>query len=184
MRTRLALAVLLIAALPGLASAAGGPSAEWQTVVEHPLSLLDAPGATPAPAPAPVLGRPLLLHFWASWCAPCRRELPALDARVARWTGEGLQTRVVSVDREADRARRFAAELALGLPLYIDAPDGLAAAMDLPSLPCTFLFDAKGQRVLELHGESDENLRALDAALAVLLKGPAAAESASLGGGQ
>lgn len=170
-------AILLACALPaGSGGAQAAPDPAWQALAAHPLTSLD--GGTPAPPP--VAGRPLLLHFWASWCAPCRRELPALDAQLGRWLDAGLELRAVSIDREPEKARRFAAELALSLPLYHDGPAGLARQLDLPALPCSFLFDGEGRLVVSVLGDDERGLARLETALADLL-GPAAPAAAALG---
>jgi len=170
-------AFLLACALPAAAGGAQAtPDPAWQTLVAHPLTSLDGG----APAPAPVAGRPLLLHFWASWCAPCRRELPALDAQLGRWLDAGLQLRAVSIDREPEKARRFAAELALSLPLHHDGPAGLARQLDLPALPCSYLFDGEGRLVLSVLGDGGRGLARLETALADLLE-PATPAAAALG---
>jgi len=163
------MAILLASALSARAgSAPVAPDPAWQALAHHPLLPLDS-GSAVATAPPVVAGRPLLLHFWASWCAPCRRELPALDARAARWQAAGLELRAVSIDREPEKARRFAASLMLAMPLYQDGPDGLAAQLDLPALPCSYLFDGEGALRLVLHGEDARGLAALEAAVAELL---------------
>jgi thiol-disulfide isomerase/thioredoxin len=177
----LLLGVLLACALPVSAgSAPAAPHAAWQALAAAPPAPL-APGSAPAAAPTP--GRPLLLHFWASWCAPCRRELPALAGQMQRWQAAGLELRAVSVDRDPEKARHFAAELKLALPLYYDGPDGLAKRIDLPALPCTYLFDGRGALRLVVQGEDARGLTALDAALADLLPAAAGAPAAAgLGG--
>lgn len=64
-------------------------------------------------------GRPVVLNFWASWCAPCREEMPAFDT-VARRRPEVLFVGVAVRDTEAE-ARSFAAEIGVAYPLGIDA---------------------------------------------------------------
>jgi thiol-disulfide isomerase/thioredoxin len=183
MRRVLSMAILLVSALPAVSgSAPSAPDPAWQALAAHPLAPLGE-GSASAPAAAPLPGRPLLLHFWASWCAPCRRELPALDARLAPWQAAGLQLRAISIDREPEKARRFAAELELAMPLYLDSPDGLAKQLDLPALPCSYLFDGDGALLLMLRGEDARGLDALEATVADLLGGGSATPAAAgLGG--
>jgi thiol-disulfide isomerase/thioredoxin len=181
MRRIVSMAILLVSALPVVAgSAPAAPDPAWQALAAHPLAPLAAGGVAAA---APLPGRPLLLHFWASWCAPCRRELPALDARLAPWQAAGLQLRAVSIDREPEKARRFAAELELAMPLYLDSPDGLARELDLPALPCSYLFDGDGALRLVVRGDDAQGLDALEATVADLLAGGSATPAAAgLGG--
>ena len=174
---RVIAATLLACALPAAAGGAqAAPDPTWQALAAQSLASLDGG----APAPPPALGRPLLLHFWASWCAPCRRELPALDAQLGRWLDAGLQLRAVSIDREPEKARRFAAELALAMPLLNDGPAGLAKRLDLPALPCSYLFDGEGRLVVSVLGDDERGLARLETALADLLE-PDPPAAAALG---
>lgn len=96
-------------------------------------------------------GRPLLLHFWATWCPPCRDELPALLAYAA----EGdMPVVAVSLDRDWDAVRRF---LGSNPPPAIVLADGrdVEQAFDVQSLPVTFATDPSGRLRLRLDGPQD-----------------------------
>lgn len=89
-------------------------------------------------------GRKLVLNFWATWCIPCVREMPSLQA-LAKAT-PGLAVVPVSADAGGARVvRKFYAEHGItALPVWLD-PDGKAgAAMGIPGLPTTFLIGADG----------------------------------------
>jgi thiol-disulfide isomerase/thioredoxin len=79
------------------------------------------------------------VNFWASWCAPCRRELPLLDQWNSAWTGRGARVIAISIDTDAKKAKRFAEEMKLTLPVMHDGPQGLARTLDIPSVPYTLL---------------------------------------------
>ncbi len=119
-------------------------------------------------------GDVVVVNFWASWCAPCRRELPVLDG----WADdlEGARIVAVSVDREVDKAQRFLERAGLSLPLYHDGPDGLARSLDLPSLPCTVVLDGRGRVVKVARDGSLESLQALRGTVKALLSKPSSAE--------
>lgn len=90
-------------------------------------------------------GEVVVLHFWASWCPPCRRELPELDALHAELAGRGGRVLAVSIDNEAGNAERFAQRLRLKLPIAHDGPNGLARQLDLRHVPFTLVLDRNGE---------------------------------------
>jgi DsbE subfamily thiol:disulfide oxidoreductase len=98
-------------------------------------------------------GTPVVLNFWASWCAPCRRELPAIAA-FAKAHPE-VQVLGVNYQDGLDAAKAFAAENGVAWPSVVD--DGpIGAAYEVPGLPATYLIDAQGRIVERLLGEVTE----------------------------
>lgn len=95
-------------------------------------------------------GRPVILNLWASWCGPCREEMPALDA-VAR-ANPGVYLIGVAVDDEPNAARRFADEIGVGYSLAIDEDNTVGSRYPSPGLPATFFIDAQGQIVRIVYG--------------------------------
>ena len=88
-----------------------------------------------------VRGHIVLVHFFATWCAPCRGEMPSLDRLVARSAGK---LRVVGI-AEADtdlRLRRFAATTPIGFPVLLDGDHSAAAAWNVSNIPTTIVLDA------------------------------------------
>lgn len=88
-------------------------------------------------------GTPMVLNFWATWCGPCRRELPALQTAAERYDGEVL---IVGVDQgeEASVVQPFVEELGLTFPIPMDAEMSVAATYNVKGLPTTFFVDADG----------------------------------------
>jgi cytochrome c biogenesis protein CcmG, thiol:disulfide interchange protein DsbE len=87
-------------------------------------------------------GRPVVLNFWASWCGPCREEMPALQRMADRYAGEGVQVIGVLVQDSAEGGRAFLEEVEVDYPMIYDADNSLAKALDLYGLPQTFFIDA------------------------------------------
>lgn len=102
-------------------------------------------------------GQVLLVNFWATWCAPCVQEMPALERLQAELAGEGLQVLAVSIDRGGAKVvEPFAARLGLErLPLYLDPKSALARAFGIAGLPTSFLIDAEGQVIRILTGAAE-----------------------------
>lgn len=95
-----------------------------------------------------LLGKPVVLNFWASWCRPCRKEMPAFQQVSDELGGRVQVVGLASDDGEAD-ARRFADANSIRYTLGL-APDGLAASMGVFGLPSTFFIDAEGT-IVEAH---------------------------------
>lgn len=99
-------------------------------------------------------GKPVLLNLWATWCAPCRQEVPMLAALHQRYAGEGLQIIGVSVDPRADddAVRAFVRVQRIPYAIWRDPANLAAAAFGGAGLPATFLIDADGIVVWRARG--------------------------------
>lgn len=128
-------------------------------------------------------GEVVVVNFWASWCAPCLKELPTLDAWHSEWQERGASVAAISVDRDERKARRFVEKEGLGLDVFHDGPEGLARDLDLPSLPCTYVIDQDGNVALVSQGSSDEDLERVRRTVEGLLGTSASAATSSSNGG-
>ncbi len=88
-------------------------------------------------------GTPVVLNFWATWCGPCRRELPALQAAAERYDGEVL---IAGVDQgeAAATVQSFVDELGLTFPIPMDADMDVAQEYNVKGMPTTYFVDADG----------------------------------------
>lgn len=118
------------------------------------------------------VGEVLVVNFWASWCAPCRHELPVLDAWNTAWREVGARVVAVSIDTKVANAREFVARDKLDLTVWIDGPEGLAAELDLPAVPTTYVLDRDGRAVLRIEGSSPAELELLHDTVRALLAAP------------
>jgi len=100
-------------------------------------------------------GRVVLVHFWATWCGPCREELPSL-ARLGHRLGH-RHFEVLSVDlgEGPKRVGDFLRALSIDLPVLLDRDQRIAEAWGVTGLPTTFLVDARGRIRLSVFGASD-----------------------------
>lgn len=151
----------------------------------------DAPIATAAPQPLPPLtfetldgqpasladfaGKVVVLNLWATWCAPCREEMPGLDRLQAQFADRDLVVLALSVDRAGpERVQKFLDEVGVKqLHVYRDPKAAATRAVKVPGLPATILVDRKGQEVGRVLGIAQWDGPAAVAAVEKLLAEPA-----------
>ena len=95
-------------------------------------------------------GRPVLVNFWATWCAPCRIEMPALEKAATTYRNAGLQVLAVNFGESQPAVLAFAAELGLQLPLLLDSDGAVQASYRVPGYPSSYFIDRQG-RVAAVH---------------------------------
>jgi thiol-disulfide isomerase/thioredoxin len=116
-------------------------------------------------------GEVVVLNLWATWCAPCRREMPSLDRLQAADGGDGLEVIALSLDRgDVAKIREFFEELGISsLAIYHDPQARASRELGAPGLPTTIVIDRAGQEVGRLLGpaewDSDEALAVIKALL-------------------
>ena len=101
-------------------------------------------------------GKSLIINFWATWCAPCLREVPLLERLHAEWAGRGFSVVGIAVDHR-DKVLEFADRFKIGYPLLIGEQDALEAAaafgVETPVFPFTVFTDRRGEVVALFIGE-------------------------------
>jgi thiol-disulfide isomerase/thioredoxin len=101
-------------------------------------------------------GKSLIINFWATWCAPCRSEIPLLEALHAEWAEREVSVVGIAVDHR-DKVLEFADRFKIGYPLLIgeqDALDAVAAfGVESPVFPFTVFTDRRGEVVTVFVGE-------------------------------
>ena len=101
-------------------------------------------------------GEALVVNFWATWCGPCRTEMPALQQLDDHLRGRGIRVVAVSIDRDRNLAREFIRSARIRFPVYFD-PNGAYSnqKLGLRTLPETFLVDAAGIIRARISGSRD-----------------------------
>jgi thiol-disulfide isomerase/thioredoxin len=167
---RLFFAFAVLAAVAGLAVLALRPRQATPDRKEPPpLVFQDESGATVDLSA--FRGKVVLLDFWASWCKPCRDEMPTFDRLQERLRSRGLAVVPVSVDLKGMPAvDAFYSELKIRhLPKYVDETRDGAKAVGLMGIPATLALDRNGREVFRVEGPLDWNGPAVVARLNKLL---------------
>jgi peroxiredoxin len=99
-------------------------------------------------------GHVVVVTFWASWCSPCRHELPALSALAAKH--HDVRWVAVSVDRDRSKADAFLEKMRVDLPIAYDPDARAMGGFTVTSMPTMFLIDSKGMLRFEHVGYSQE----------------------------
>lgn len=102
-------------------------------------------------------GQHIMLNFWATWCAPCRKEMPELSALQTDLGGEKFQVVTVATGRNPLPAmQKFFDEIGIdNLPLHTDARQSFARSMGVLGLPVTLIMDPDGNEIARLQGDAD-----------------------------
>ena len=128
-------------------------------LADAPSEALDAVVVDAADTEVPLAsyrGRYVLVNFWATWCAPCRAEMPALDRLQAELGGERFAVVTIATGRNPVPAIKdfFADEGITSLPMLRDPRQALARQMAVLGLPVTVILDPQGREIARMQGDA------------------------------
>lgn len=154
--------LFLIGAFVALVSPAFAAEATPQGFIVHPepksvpqIQFLDKEGRNLTLAN--FRGKVVLLNIWATWCGPCRKEMPTLDRLQAKLGGPDFEVIALSIDRGGFEAiTKFFAEVGVqNLTMYLDSTASAAATLGAVGLPATLLIDRDGREIGRLIGPAE-----------------------------
>jgi len=117
-------------------------------------------------------GRPVVLNFWATWCAPCRVEMPALQSASQRYEESGLTILAINAMEPVDRVNEFMDELGLTFPAVLDPEGEILDLYEVRVFPTTIVIDAEGRVHARHFGPlTDEQIDEYMSAVAAPLEG-------------
>lgn len=90
-------------------------------------------------------GQVVMLNFWASWCGPCRREMPLMDDLYQQYKNLGFTVLAVNVDENRDEAVRFLAKVPVTYPILYDSEGRVSEQYKVQAMPTTLMIDREGR---------------------------------------
>jgi peroxiredoxin len=97
-------------------------------------------------------GRVVILNFWATWCPPCRFELPSMEKAWIKLKQQGVVMLAINVGENADAIFTFTADYPMSFPLLLDSDSGVTQKYPVIGLPTTFVIDPRGRIVYRAIG--------------------------------
>lgn len=119
-------------------------------------------------------GKYVLLNFWATWCAPCRKEMPMLEALQQEFGGDDFEVLTLATGRNSPTGiKKFFDENGIAsLPRHQDPKQAVARDMAILGLPITVILNPEGQEIARLRGDADWNSDSARAIIAALINQP------------
>ncbi|MFC2025050.1 redoxin domain-containing protein [Chloroflexota bacterium] len=91
-----------------------------------------------------LMGKPVLLNFWATWCPPCRSEMPLLQEIYEGWSDKGLVLLAIDIGEHPTQVRKFLETHNLSIPVLLDTNGEVAQKYNIIPIPTTFFIDKDG----------------------------------------
>lgn len=104
-------------------------------------------------------GRKVFVNLWASWCPPCRREMPSIQRLYKSLDTTKVAFVLLSLDDNFEKSRRFASSAKLTLPLFYPA-ESLPPLFNVEGIPSTFIFNEEGSLIKQVNGSDDYDTEA------------------------
>ena len=147
------LRLILCGVLLGAAAAHAGELKPWTGGAAPPLALRDPAGN--AHDLAAYRGKVVLVNFWATWCAPCREEMPSMQALRDRLAGRPFEVLTVNLMESEEKIAAFRESELIELPVLMDRDGAAAKRWKVRMLPISFVIDRSGAIRYQLVGQAN-----------------------------
>jgi peroxiredoxin len=115
-------------------------------------------------------GKVVFLNFWATWCPPCRQEMPSMEVLYQHFKDQGLEFLAVDIQEEKSDVAAFMEKYGLNFPTAIDASGDISSKYGIRSIPTTFIIDRQGIILAAAVGGRNWDTPEMFAAFETLLK--------------
>jgi peroxiredoxin len=154
--------LLPLGILPGLASSASGAPDPFEALdLQEPKEQVEAPDFTLPDVSGKKVhfkdlrGKVIFLNFFATWCEPCRLEMPAMERLSQKYRNKGFVVLAVGMGESAKSVRAFMLELKLSFPAVVDRDGSVAFMYGVRPIPATYLIARDGQILWRAFGGRD-----------------------------
>ena len=117
-------------------------------------------------------GKVVFLNFWATWCGPCRDEMPSMEALYTQYKDKGLEIIAVNVRESSKEVLAFMNEYSLSFPAVLDSDGRVSNSYGIQAIPTSFIIDREGKIITRLVGSIDWDTPEIRAAIESLLANP------------
>jgi thiol-disulfide isomerase/thioredoxin len=114
-------------------------------------------------------GKVVFLNFWATWCGPCREEMPSIEALYTKYKDKGLEILAVNSGEKSAEVLDFMRDYNLSFPAVLDLDATVSRAYGIQAIPTSYLIDREGNIVMRFVGSINWNTLEIHAALEQLL---------------
>ena len=142
-RMRIALLGVLLAVVPGIFAGSSFASSGLTGQDAPDFALKSASGSNLRLSE--YRGDVVMINFWATWCGPCRQEMPLLNDLYARYNRVGFSLLGVNIDDDSSRALEMAEELGVSFPVLLDERKEVSKLYQVEAMPVTVLVDREGK---------------------------------------
>jgi len=115
-------------------------------------------------------GKVVFLNFWATWCPPCRDEMPSMESLYGRYKEKGLEIVAVNMRESQELVHAFMSDYGLSFPAVLDINGGVSTGYGIQAIPTSFILNREGQIVARLVGSIDWDSPQIHAVFESLLR--------------
>ena len=115
-------------------------------------------------------GKVIILNFWATWCPPCRAEMPSMETLYQRLKNQGLEILAVDIGEDSDTVQKFIKSNPYTFPVLLDNGGKLSSQYGVSAIPTTYILDREGKIIARIVGSIQWDNPKVIAAFEALLK--------------